>query len=82
MPSGTDARQVAIRWTDNGMPGGHPRNALAVVIRHDGDRQEANERERRTPGWFGRWEGAVRPQLMWDTERILESDVALEDARD
>jgi lipopolysaccharide transport system ATP-binding protein len=46
---------------------------LVFDVRDDGSSRD---------GWFGRWEGAVRPQLMWDTERILESDAALEDARD
>ncbi|MGY1664587.1 ABC transporter ATP-binding protein [Geodermatophilus sp. SYSU D00696] len=30
-------------------------------------------------GWFGRWEGAVRPQLAWETEHLLDSGPAVED---
>ncbi|WP_101948159.1 ABC transporter ATP-binding protein [Mycobacterium sp. 3519A] len=33
-------------------------------------------------GWFGEWEGAVRPQLAWETEQLLESDPACGAARD
>ncbi len=32
-------------------------------------------------GWFGRWEGAVRPQLAWETEQ-LDDDSILADAVD
>jgi lipopolysaccharide transport system ATP-binding protein len=33
-------------------------------------------------GWFGTWEGAVRPQLAWQTEQLLEGDPTCEAARD
>jgi lipopolysaccharide transport system ATP-binding protein len=26
-------------------------------------------------GWFGSWEGAVRPQLAWETEQLVAADV-------
>ncbi|MGY1670988.1 ABC transporter ATP-binding protein [Geodermatophilus sp. SYSU D00710] len=32
-------------------------------------------------GWFGSWEGAVRPQLTWETEQLLDDD-ALERLRE
>jgi lipopolysaccharide transport system ATP-binding protein len=33
-------------------------------------------------GWFGVWEGAVRPRRVWETEQLVDSDDALEPARD
>jgi lipopolysaccharide transport system ATP-binding protein len=33
-------------------------------------------------GWFGSWEGAVRPQLAWRTEQLLEGDPTYEAAYD
>ena len=32
-------------------------------------------------GWFGSWEGAVRPQLAWRTEQLLEGDPTCEAGR-
>jgi lipopolysaccharide transport system ATP-binding protein len=29
-------------------------------------------------GWFGRWEGVVRPQLAWETEQLTDDDAAVE----
>jgi lipopolysaccharide transport system ATP-binding protein len=37
-------------------------------------RDDAAARE----GWFGSWEGAVRPQLAWETEQLLEDDLGVE----
>ena len=36
----------------------------------------------RTARWFGPWEGAVRPQLAWQTEQLLEGDPIFEAACD
>lgn len=33
-------------------------------------------------GWFGSWEGAVRPQFAWETEQLIDRDAALESAHD
>ena len=33
-------------------------------------------------GWFGEWEGAVRPQLEWQTEQLFEGDPTCEAACD
>jgi lipopolysaccharide transport system ATP-binding protein len=54
-----------------------------VVYEHDDllvfdVRDDAEGRD----GWFGAWEGAVRPQLAWETEQLLASDTALERAGD
>ena len=41
-------------------------------------REDAASRE----GWFGAWEGAVRPQLPWTTVQLIDDDATLEPAAD
>jgi len=39
---------------------------LDFDVRDDGEGRE---------GWFGRWEGAVRPQFEWETEQLVDADL-------
>ncbi|MGY1635481.1 ABC transporter ATP-binding protein [Geodermatophilus sp. SYSU D00742] len=42
---------------------------------------EVRDDPRSRDGWFGAWEGTVRPQLAWETEQLADSDAALGERR-
>jgi lipopolysaccharide transport system ATP-binding protein len=54
-----------------------------LIYKHDGVLVfEVKDDPYSREGWFGTWQGAVRPQLAWETEQLLVDEADLEAARE
>lgn len=51
------------------------RDANTIILVHDGVTMEVQDRERDVP-YYGKWAGALRPNLNWSTEVVGEEAIA------